>query len=252
MIPKIIHYCWFGSNPMPDSVVKCIDSWREMCPSFELRRWDESNWDVSDNQYVKQALACKKYAFASDYVRLAVVLKYGGVYLDTDVELLKPLDAFLDYHAFFATEELGRVNTGIGFGAEKGNEVVSSLLSDYRDAAFLVDNVPDLTTCVERAYPTFAKLGIKNVNAVQFLSEKRVPIFPPDFFCPEDYGSGKVTLTSNTVSIHHYAATWKSQSTIGRIFSSFKVLIRRTSDTLFGPEVYKKIKKFYYWFRRKL
>ena len=136
MIPKVIHYCWFGGNPLPELAIRYIDSWRQRCPDYEIKKWDETNFDVYSCDFVKEAYESKKWAFVSDYARLWIVFNYGGVYLDTDVELVKSLDELLDNKCFLGAETTGQVNTGLGFGAEKNNVVVKLLLNEYNNRHF--------------------------------------------------------------------------------------------------------------------
>lgn len=124
MIPKKIHYCWFGRNPLPELAVRCIESWKKYCPDYEIIEWNEDNYDINKISYVKEAYQARKWAFVTDYVRLDVVNQYGGIYLDTDVELLKSLDPLLKYKSFFGMEEGKFIATGLGFGAEKGTKIL--------------------------------------------------------------------------------------------------------------------------------
>ena len=130
-IPKIIHYCWFGGGPISAESQKCMESWKKYCPDYKIMAWNEQNFDISTNRYVQQAYEAKKYAFVSDYVRLAVLYEYGGIYLDTDVELVRPLDELLELPGFMGFQTNNEVATGLGFGARKGNSVVQALLRDY-------------------------------------------------------------------------------------------------------------------------
>ena len=124
MIPKVIHYCWFGGNELPELAMKCIDSWKKFCPDYEIKQWNEKNYDLDSSRYIKEAYKNKKWAFVSDYARLDIIYNNGGIYLDTDVELIGKLDEFLDEKCFLAAEREEYVNTGLGFGAEKGNVVI--------------------------------------------------------------------------------------------------------------------------------
>ena len=119
MIPKKIHYCWFGGNPLPELAIKCLESWKKYCPDYEIIEWNETNFNLDSCEYVREAYQAKKWAFVSDYARLKVVYDNGGIYLDTDVELIKSLDRLLKNKSFFGTETTGVVATGLGFGAEK-------------------------------------------------------------------------------------------------------------------------------------
>lgn len=242
VIPKIIHYCWFGGAPLPESVKNCIKTWELLCPDYEVKCWNEQNWDINQNIYVKQAYELKKYAFVSDFVRLDVVQKYGGVYLDTDVELVKPLDSLLTYDSFFGVEEIGKVNTGLGFGACKESEIVDKLRQLYVDRKFVVGGVPTLETCVDLASPIFKQLGLKSVDKVQFFEKQNLVVFPPQYLCPEDFLTGKIVLTDKTISIHHYDASWKSNSKIERGLTKFKIRFHRIVDETLGEGTYRAIK----------
>ena len=137
MIPKIIHYCWFGGNPLPTDVKQCIESWKKMCPDYEIKRWDESNFDVNAHPFTKAAYEAKAWAFVSDYARLKVVCDNGGIYLDTDVELLKNLDSLREYQCYIGVQQAGHLcTTGLGFGATKSNPVVQQMLRKYDKIVF--------------------------------------------------------------------------------------------------------------------
>ena len=135
MIPKVIHYCWFGGNPIPEKDRRYIEGWKEKCPDYEIIEWNERNYDVSKNKYMAQAYEEKKWGFVSDYARLDLVYQYGGIYFDTDVELLKPLDNLLELEMFCGFESTKYVNFGIGFGAEKENPV------NYQNVRFFRRNI---------------------------------------------------------------------------------------------------------------
>lgn len=140
MIPKIIHYCWFGGNPLPPLVQKCIKSWKKYCPDYEIVRWDESNFDISGSPlYVKQAYDKKKWAFVSDYVRLWALVNYGGVYMDTDVEVIQPIDRFLRESAFSGFEATDRIPTGI-MACEKDHPTFKEWLNEYGKKLFVLDD----------------------------------------------------------------------------------------------------------------
>ena len=166
-IPKIIHYCWFGGGPISPESRKCMESWKKYCPDYKIMAWTEQNFDISANRYAQQAYAAKKYAFVSDYARLVVLYRYGGIYLDTDVELVRPLDELLEHKGFIGMEHsvpspYGRtllVNTGSGVGAEPGCEMIGKMLAGYRNASFLQETgEPDLCTCTQRDTPLFLSL----------------------------------------------------------------------------------------------
>lgn len=236
-IPKVIHYCWFGGGELPPLAEKCIKSWKKFCPDYEIIRWDETNFDISANRYAKEAYDAKKWAFVSDYVRLFVMYKYGGIYLDTDVELIKPLDELIAENGFMGYEQSGNVSTGLGFACEKGNELVLALLRDYDDIPFLLpDGTYDITPCPDRNTETMKSLGLdvgvrNNVfGGIRFLAE--------EFLCPINYYSGKKKITKNTYSIHHYSASWTSATTKRTMFVK-RFVGPKMYDKLYGKFLYK-------------
>ena len=127
MIPKKIHYCWFGRGEKPKLARRCIASWKKFCPDYEIIEWNEDNFDINTNAYMQMCYEQKRYAFLTDYLRLLIIQEHGGVYFDTDVEVVKPLDDLLDSGAFFGFETDQYVNTGEGFGAEAGHPVVRQM-----------------------------------------------------------------------------------------------------------------------------
>lgn len=207
IIPKTIHYCWFSGNPMPEYLLKCVESWKRICPDYEIIRWDESNYDVTKNLYMKQAYEAKKWGFVPDIARLDILYNYGGIYLDTDVEMLKRPDELLYQKAFAGVEKWGNVNMGGFSGAVAGHPMIKRLLDFRKDEKF-VNNDGSLNTMTCGYYETvpFMELGMKPNNTVQEIGE--VTIYSSDFFHPYDYMSGEVSMTKNTVSIHHFNGGW--------------------------------------------
>lgn len=221
MIPKKIHYCWYGGKALPPMAKKCIDSWKKYCPGYEIVRWDESNTDLLSNQYVREAFECKKWAFITDYVRLKVLYEYGGIYMDTDVQLIAPIDSFLANSGFSGFENENQVPTGI-MAAEKGNCFIEALLHDYDNRHFLdSDGKPDLTTNVDIITKKAVQKGLVLNNQFQIVED--FAFYPFDYFCPKDYRTLKVHLTSNTVAIHHFAGSWGNP-----FLFSVKRLVKRT------------------------
>lgn len=209
MIPKIIHYCWFGGNPLPELAQKCIESWKKYCPDYEIKRWDETNFDLNYNDYVREAYDAKKWAFVTDVVRLYALVNYGGIYMDTDVEVLKPLDEFLKYEAFSGFESERDIPTGI-MASEKDQELFKELLDEYTGAHFLKsDDTYDKTTNVTRITDTCLKYGFAPNNQLQAV--KGFTLFPKDYFCPKDYRTRITTITENTYTIHHFDGSWLSE-----------------------------------------
>lgn len=234
MIPKKIHYFWIGGNPKPESVLYCIDSWKKHCPDYEIMEWNETNYDFTKNEYMRQAYKAKKWAFVTDYARLDIIYKYGGIYLDTDVELIKPLDSVLSYQGFMGfdktIEKDHYVATGLGFGMEPENPIIKEMMADYEgvkkdieDGAIKYIPCPYLNTQVLRRY------GLKNVDRDQMI--QNIVVFASDVLCPKSYNTLQLHITERTLSIHHFDGTW--QDSKGRRRHQMTARINR----LFGEHV---------------
>ena len=207
MIPKVIHYCWFGENPLPETALRCIESWKKYCPGYEIKEWNEKNYDVNKITYISEAYRSKKYAFVSDYVRFDILYQYGGLYFDTDVEVIKPIDEIIEKGAFFGMETIGTVNPGLGIAAVAGNTLYAEVLESYKKSNFIKSNGRmDLTTVVERVTSIFRKYGLTKDNAVQTVMD--ITIYPVDYFNPKDPRTGIISITPNTYTIHHFDASW--------------------------------------------
>ncbi len=232
-IPKKIHYCWFGKSSLPKSVEKCINSWKKFCPDYEIVRWDEDNFDVSDNLYAKQALENKKYAFVSDYARLKILYDNGGIYLDTDVELVRPLDDLLVYSGYMGFEKGKFISenersyemaSGLGMGAEPKNEIIALMLSDYDNIPFVDENGNfDTLPCPRRNTLALEKFGFITNGEMQVIDN--FCILPPEYLSPKDFVTRKITFTENTYSIHHYDGSYltkkdKFDMILARIYTS--------------------------------
>lgn len=205
-IPKVIHYIWFGNNDLPVEAIHCIDTWKKYCPDYEIKRWDESNFDLSSNRYVREAYEAKKWAFVSDYVRLWILVKEGGIYMDTDVEVLKSLDSFLTNRAFSGFESDSSVPTGI-MACEKGFPLFKKLLDDYESRSFIKsDGSYDLTTNVVVITKKCKDRGLKLDNTFQVIDG--FALYPSDWFCPKSHETGVINLTENSVTIHHFSGSW--------------------------------------------
>lgn len=206
MIPKKIHYCWFGGNPLPEDAKRYIESWKKYCSGYEMIEWNENNFDVNSNIFTKEAFENKKWAFITDYVRLYVLYNYGGVYLDTDVEIIKPLDAFLNLDGFSGFEGVDRVPTGI-MASSKGNLFIKELLNYYTNKHFVLeDGKLDLTTNVEIITRYAKKHGLVLNNTEQTI--ENYTFFPCEYFCPKDSRTLNINITNNTYTIHHFAGSW--------------------------------------------
>ena len=207
MIPKLIHYCWFGRNPLPKLAKKCIKSWKKYCPDYEIIQWNEDNYDISAAPlYVRQAYEAKKWAFVTDYVRLHVVYEHGGIYMDTDVELVKKLDTLLDHKAYFGFEDGMHINTGLGFGAVQGHPILKEIMDDYENLSFGIPGVP-IVACPKLNTQIFLRHGLIQENRMQVLDDD-VVILPLEYLCPKSMIDGIVRKTQNTYSIHHYDSSW--------------------------------------------
>lgn len=217
-IPRVIHYCWFGKNPKDITVRRCIRSWRKYCPGYEIVEWNEQNFDVNAIPYTAQAYACGKWAFVSDYARLKVIFDYGGIYLDTDVELKKPLDSLLSGSGFLGLEKMRdiyQINTGLGFGAVCRHPLIKKLMESYHSISFCTaDGKMDLQPCSERNTELLKAEGLEAENKPQMLGDFR--ILPTEYLCPVDYFTGEIHKTKCTIAVHHYQATWKEDESAGR------------------------------------
>ncbi len=211
MIPKKIHYCWFGRNPLPEDAKKYIESWKEHCPDYEIIEWNEDSFDINSVPYVKEAYENRKWAFVTDYVRLYALYNQGGIYMDTDVEVLKPLDVFLSEEAFSGFESETAVPTGI-MASEPGQKAISDLLHDYDDRHFVNEKGEmDLSTNVEAITRYFVENGMKMNNEKQTVNG--FTMYPYDYFCPKNSRTLKIEITENSYTIHHFAGTWVENET---------------------------------------
>lgn len=207
-IPKILHYFWFGKNKFPELEQRCINSWKEKCTNYEIKRWDESNYDIAKNSYMKQAYEAKKWGFVSDYARLDIIEQYGGIYLDTDVEVIKPFDQLLRLSAFFGFESKQLVATGLGFGAKKGHPFIKKLMEDYQEREFLKEGeIYDLTSCPFIQTETFKKYGLNLNNKIQKIMD--VTVLPAECLNPVYHMIPHIT--ENTFTIHHFSGSWTSE-----------------------------------------
>ena len=207
MIPKIIHCCWFGGNPIPDRVKVFMNGWKKWNPDYEIKIWSEKNFDINSNRYVKEAHENHKWAFVTDYVRLKVLYDYGGIYMDTDVEVRKNLDPLLENKAFSGFEGPDRIPTGT-MGAEKHNPWIKVLLEYYDDKAFvrsdgnldITTNVTTITNITKKHYPIRLNNTYQNLGDVTF--------YPFDYLCAKDLRDGKIKATTNTYTVHHFNGSW--------------------------------------------
>lgn len=212
-IPKIIHYCWFGRGEIPEQDMRCIESWKEFCPDYEIIQWNEDNYDVTQVPYMQEAYEAHKWAFVSDYARIDLVCRYGGIYMDTDVELLKSLDNLLDCTGYAGVEsDSACVAFGLGFGAEKGSAILKELCDYYRTLHFQHDDgTLDLTPNPIIVTEYLKKKGYRFEQG-EINSMGEFTVFPEEYFCPQAFSTGKIKITKNTYSIHHYHTSWQTEA----------------------------------------
>ena len=234
MIPKKIHYCWFGRGELPPLAQKCIASWKKHCPDYEIIQWNEDNFDTNLNAYTRFCYENKKWAFLSDYVRLFVVKEHGGIYFDTDVELIKPLDLLLGYDAFFGFENSSFVNTGQGFGCVANHAVIQSMLSQYDSLKQSSDGSFPLSACPALNTAALLPFGLRQNGAHQELD--KVLILPTEYMNPFDDSTGTLNMTDRTISIHWYSKSWLSKGTV------LRSKLTRPFHRWFGTDCFKFLK----------
>ena len=233
---KEIHYCWFGKNPKSKLILKCIDSWRKYCPDYEIKEWNVDNFDVNCCAYVREAYEAKKWAFVSDYCRFYVLYNYGGIYLDTDVELLKPLDVLSEN--FVGFENQNRVNSGLIRGAMAKDLICKLMLDSYASDHFLKQNGSyNLLTVCDRETDILVAHGMKKDDTLQII--EGTTVYPSEYFNPMDMETGKIRLTNKSVSVHHYAASWVSKN------DRMRGKIAKWFYRMFGLETANKIRKVF-------
>ena len=237
MIPKTIHYCWFGRNPLPKSAVKCINSWRKFFPDYEIKEWNEDNFDVNSIPYTAEAYEARKYAFVSDYARFWILYHYGGVYFDTDVEVIKPMDDIIERGPFMGIEvECGpqlsypMVAPGLGIATEPGHIIYKRMIDYYSGIHFWDEGgMLDHETVVPRTTRVLIESGLQPNNDLQQVAG--IWIYPIDYFNPLESLTGRLNKTNRTRSIHWYMASWKDSST-------FRKWLSRMSHRFFGMHLH--------------
>lgn len=253
MIPKTIHYCWFGGNPLPASARKCINSWKKFFPEYEIKEWNETNYDVNKIEYIKQAYEARKYAFVSDYARFDILYQEGGIYFDTDVEVIKSFEDILSNGAFMGCEVDGSVesergvsaskrsciyvNPGLGMAASPKLQLFKEILEFYSKERFLMeDGTLNTETVVTKVTRILAEHGLKNTKGIQQIAG--ITVYPKEYFNPRNNNTGELTKTEKTHSIHWYDMTWLSKRQI------FISRITRICHRWFGEECFEKVKCF--------
>ena len=232
MIPRKIHYCWFGHGEKPPIAQKCIASWKKYCPDYEIIEWNEDNFDVNMNGYTLMCYEQKKYAFLTDYIRLMVLLEQGGLYFDTDVELLRNFNDLLDQPAFFGFEDDVHINTGVGCGCEPGNPAVKTMLEAYEP---LLAGDQGVIGCPVLNTQALIKHGLVLNGEKQQLDH--AVVYPADWFNPYDDPTGRLRKTQNTHSIHWFSKSWMSKTSV------LRSMLTRPLHRIFGKNFFRKRRK---------
>lgn len=237
MIPKQIFYCWFGPKELPKSVKKCIASWKKHCPDYTITEINEDNFDVNAHPYTAYFYKRKQYAFVSDYARLKAVYDNGGIYMDTDVELLKPLDPLLGYKCYFGFEYKSAVNTGHGFGCEIHHPILANMLNTY-DNLMPENNKYQAIICTKINTDALIKYGLQLNGKSQFFDNGQIAVFSPDYFNPTKT-DGTINRTEHTFSVHWFDASWKTPAL------RLRIMLGNLFKNIFGDY-------FSVWLRKKL
>ncbi len=235
MIPKKIHYCWFGRGEKPKLAQKCIASWKEYCPDYEIIEWNEDNFDLDYNGFTRYCYDNKKWAFLSDFARLVVVAEHGGIYFDTDVELLKKPDALLQYEAFYGFENDSNIATGLGFGAEANHPTILSMKEQYANIRPNDDGTYPMIVC-----PALNTAGLLPFGLVLDGTRQNIAgaeILPVDWLNPYDDPTGRLNKTKNTISVHWYSKSWMSK---GKIIRS---TLTKPLHRILGVDAFKRFRK---------
>lgn len=245
MIPKKIHYCWFGGKPLPKSARKCIDSWIKFFPGYEIIEWNEKNYPIDKIGYIREAYNAQKYAFVSDYARFDILYHEGGIYFDTDVEVVRDFTDILDKGPFMgceidgngsSSEEIIQVNPGLGIAAEKEMTFYKEVLDYYETQHFCnEDGVLNVETIVLKITRLLKERGLKNNQMIQNVAG--ITIYPKEFFNPRESNTGVLTMTKNTHSIHWYTMSWLSNK------DRMKTSITRVCHQVFGVDCFERFKK---------
>ena len=235
-IPRKIHYIWFGKGPKSELILKCIESWKKFLPDWEFIEWNESNYDITKSPYIKEAYESKKYAFAADYARFDILYKYGGIYFDTDVELLKPIpEEFLNYAGFTGVEGNKKIAPGLVFAAQPQNKILKEIKDFYDREHFILDNKMNMHTVVEYTTAIFREHGFIENGKMQYIDN--FVIFPVEYFCAYDFDIREFNITDKTISIHHYTFAW------GNMYKKTLIKLKMVLKKIVGINNYKKILK---------
>lgn len=240
IIPRLIHYCWFGGKPMPSLAKRCIRSWNKNLHGYKLMLWNENSFDIESHPYTNEAFQAKKWAFITDYVRLYALYNYGGIYLDSDVEILKPIDRFLNHSAFSSFESPFHIPTGL-MAATKHNYWIKVLLEYYENRHFFdKDGIANLTANTE-VITQISKdyFGLRIDNSYQVLKGD-VHIYPSDYFCPMNWQLGKIEVKLDTYAIHHFSGSWIEEKEKIK-YIKLRKRVGRITEEIIGGKLYNQI-----------
>lgn len=235
MIPKKIHYCWFGGAEKSKKIQRCIASWKRYCPDYEIVEWNESNFDLDQHPYLRWCHDNKKWAFLSDFARLLVVYEHGGIYFDTDVELVRNPDELLQYDAFYGFENCENVATGLGFGAYKKQQTLEAMIEQYAALKSDSNGKYPCITCPQLNTKALLPFGLRLDGTRQHICGAE--IFPIEYFNPYDDPTGTLNQTKNTISIHWYAKTWMDRKTV------LRSQITKPFHKIFGTDCFRRLKR---------
>lgn len=232
MIPKIIHYIWFGRNPYPEKVAYCIESWKKYLPEYQFMLWNEDTFDVNSVQFTKEAYENKKWAFVSDYVRVYALYNYGGLYLDTDIEVLRPFNDLLDKRMILGTDGGGYLTAFMA--SERQHPFWKNILEHYHMRSFKLQNgTLNMEVNNTLLQDELVKYGYRVLNAYQELNEGIV-VFPDDYFHVVSLADGTMHKTSNSYAIHWHTLLWISPMRRLVRFIRLKILLPILGASLLG------------------
>ena len=246
MIPKKIHYCWLSDDPYPSLVNKCINSWKKILPEYEFIIWDTNTFDYKKNTWVRQAVESKKYAFASDYIRLYAIYNFGGIYLDSDVEVLKSFNNLLHLPYFVGSEGVGNIEAAV-FGASEKCDWIGDCLKYYNNKSFIKNDgsfetltLPKIMMNQISKNKVIHEITNYDLNTLKNeYSKSKLIMFNQDFFCAKNYATGVIKTTKCTYSIHHFQGSWLSIK--HKILLNIKIKLMR----LFGIQTIETIIKVF-------
>lgn len=247
MIPKIIHYCWLSSEPIPQTFQNFIEGWKKKLPDYQFFLWNFERFDINTSIWVKESFYHKKYAFAADYIRLYALYHYGGIYLDMDVEVLKTFNPFLNLKSFICYEKDGNGKLEMAaWGVEKGSDWVKEALSYYENRSFVKQNGELDTKVIPEIIRDLLKqkyqlITVSSINQAQDIFQQcNMPIFTSDFFSPKSYRNNKIYITPNTICIHHFSGSWQTK----------QQKIYKLIERYLGSNIAKKISSIYHKWKK--